>query len=171
MAPQLCPPAYRVGCNCVSLVLHFKANSGNLLRFATLGLALLVTFCWPSSPAAAPLEVRIDLSDQEMTVVENGVATHVWPVSTARPGKATPKGVFTVQSMKREHYSTLYDNAPMPFSIFFSGNYAIHGTTRTVPLDCVASASCVRLNPDDPETLFNLTLKAGIANTRIIIRE
>ena len=107
-------------------------------------LTLLLLLAWPVQ--AAQLEARIDLSDQEMTVVFEGEAIHHWPVSTARAGKFTPTGLFHVQAMKRMHYSTLYDNAPMPFSIFFSGNFAIHGTTQVDRLGNPASAGCITVS-------------------------
>ena len=134
---------------------------------AALALSLLLAL-----PAqAAQLEARIDLSDQEMTVVYEGKAIHHWPVSTARAGKFTPTGLFHVQLMKRMHYSTLYNNAPMPFSVFFYGNFAIHGTTQVDRLGTPASAGCVRLHPDNAETLYNLIRQAGRAETLIEIVE
>ena len=87
--------------------------------------ALLLLLAAPV--AAGEVEAHIDLSDQEMTVFLDGAELYRWPVSTARAGKFTPIGLYHVQSMKRMHYSTLYHNAPMPWSIFFSGNFAIHG--------------------------------------------
>jgi len=80
-------------------------------------------------------------------------------------------GEYRVQSMVRMHYSSLYNNAPMPWSIFFHGNYAIHGTTQTEALGEPASAGCVRLHPDNAETLYNLIQDHGRADTRIRIVE
>lgn len=120
---------------------------------------------------AAEVEARIDLSDQAMTVVIDGDAAYTWPVSTARPGKFTPTGMFTVQSMRRMHYSTLYNNAPMPWSIFFWGNFAIHGTTQIDRLGQPASAGCVRLHPDDAKILYQLIEENGRGNVVIEIIE
>ena len=120
---------------------------------------------------AAEVEARIDLSEQTMTVFVDGAAAHTWPVSTARPGKFTPTGMFTVQSMRPMHYSTLYNNAPMPWSIFFWGNFAIHGTTQVDRLGQPASAGCVRLHPDDAKTLYQLIKENGRTNAFIAITE
>lgn len=120
---------------------------------------------------AAEVEARIDLSDQAMTVVIDGDAVYTWPVSTARPGKFTPTGMFTVQSMRRMHYSTLYNNAPMPWSIFFWGNFAIHGTTQIDRLGQPASAGCVRLHPEDAKILYQLIEEIGRGNVVIEIIE
>ena len=114
--------------------------------------------------------MHIDLSDQEMTVVLDGTALYNWPVSTARRGKFTPTGLFTIKSMKRMHYSTLYHNAPMPWSIFFTGNFAIHGTDQVSRLGTPASAGCVRLHPDNAEILYRMVLDHGRAHTLIHIQ-
>lgn len=146
------------------------AGPRSLPRLArALGLGLCCLLAGPAGAQA--LLVEVDLSDQRMTVSRDGVATDVWPVSTARAGKCTPTGTFQPQVLKRMHYSTLYNGAPMPFSIFFSGNYAIHGTTQTEKLGTPASAGCVRLAPENAETLFNAVLEVGKAETRIVIRE
>ncbi|MCA0871899.1 L,D-transpeptidase [Seohaeicola saemankumensis] len=141
------------------------------MRGLVIALLLALVCALPGPLRAAPLEAWIDKSEQMMTVFHNDRLLYRWPVSTARPGKVTPTGVFTPQSMKRMHYSTLYNNAPMPFSIFFHGNYAVHGTTQIDKLGCVASAGCVRLHPDNAEILFNLTRETGMENTRIIIQD
>ncbi|MEE4121298.1 MAG: L,D-transpeptidase [Paracoccaceae bacterium] len=133
--------------------------------------ALLVTLLTTAaSGAGAELRISIDLSDQAMHVARNGTLLNVWPVSTARDGKCTPVGTYHPITLKRMHYSTLYGGAPMPFSIFFSGNYAIHGTTETDKLGSPASAGCVRLHPTNAETLFDYVLEEGKAATMIVIR-
>jgi len=71
--------------------------------------------------------------------------------------------------MKRMHYSTLYNNAPMPHSLFFSGNFAIHGTDQTERLGTPASAGCVRLHPENAARLYALVQEKGRANTLIEI--
>ncbi len=135
-----------------------------------LGLALASFLILATGEATAgQIEAHIDLSDQRMTVSLDGNALHDWPVSTARTGKFTPVGLYTVQSMKRMHYSTLYNNAPMPWSIFFSGNFAIHGTDQTDRLGEPASAGCVRLHPEHAEILYRLVLEHGRANALISI--
>jgi lipoprotein-anchoring transpeptidase ErfK/SrfK len=140
--------------------------SGLDLAAAVLAATLAVV------PAAAErLEVIVDLSEQLMLVRRDGMGVAAWPVSSARTGKVTPIGAFKPYLLKRMHRSSLYNDAPMPHSIFFSGDYAIHGTTSTDRLGSPASAGCVWLHPDDARTLFDLVLETGIAETRIEIRE
>jgi lipoprotein-anchoring transpeptidase ErfK/SrfK len=147
-----------------------SSNFRDVTRYG--GILVLCLACLAALPAAAQqLRVEVDLSDQQMLVLRDGALQRVWPVSTARPGKCTPIGEFTPYLLERMHYSSLYDNAPMPHSIFFSGNYAIHGTTETAKLGAPASAGCIRLAPENAEWLFEAVREVGKAETRIVIRE
>ena len=38
----------------------------------------------------------------------------------------TREGQFSVQRKVRDEYSRLYDNAPMPLAVYFSGGQAVH---------------------------------------------
>lgn len=140
-----------------------------LARVAWIALALALIAGRPAD--AAGLDILIDKSDQEMLVVHDGRLIHRWPVSTARAGKVTPSGTFRPQTFVRRHYSRLYNNAPMPWSIFYSGHYAIHGTDQTHRLGRPASAGCVRLHPDNARVLWHLAREAGKHATRIIVHE
>ena len=103
-----------------------------------------------------------------MTVTVNGVKKYSWAVSTARPGYRTPVGSFRPQAMKRMHYSSKYDNAPMPHSIFFLGGYAVHGTNAIRTLGRAVSHGCVRLAPGNAATLYSLVAN-NRGNTRIVV--
>lgn len=138
---------------------------GRLARAAALAVVLV------SLPtvdrACADVVVRIDKSSQRMSVIVNGEHRYTWAVSTGVRG--TPSGTFRPQSLARHHHSTLYNNAPMPYSIFYDGNFAIHGTTHVSRLGGPASKGCVRLHPSNAAVLFSLVQKTGLSNTRIQI--
>lgn len=123
----------------------------------------------PISVRAETVVAKIDLSEQRMVVSIDGWRRYSWLVSTARPGYRTPVGSFHPIRLEREWYSTKYDYAPMPYSIFFLGGYAIHGTTEIAHLGRAVSHGCVRLHPDNARTLFNLVLKYGRSETLIRI--
>jgi lipoprotein-anchoring transpeptidase ErfK/SrfK len=144
----------------------FRAATRAALIAAAIGASATTA---ATTARAADVEVRIELDAQRMTIRVDGNVRHVWPVSTARRGSVTPSGVFRPQWMARWHRSTLYHGAPMPYSIFFSGNYAIHGTTEIGRLGRRASHGCVRLHPAHARTLFKLVGDAGRSNTRIEI--
>jgi lipoprotein-anchoring transpeptidase ErfK/SrfK len=111
--------------------------------------------------------VRIDNSSQRMRVYVNGGLSHQWAVSTARRGYRTPAGSYRVQRMERMWYSRKYDMSPMPYSLFFRGGYAIHGTGAIRQLGRPASHGCVRLHPAHARTLFGLVQAHGGA--RIVV--
>lgn len=133
-------------------------------------LALFVLLAW-LAPARAEAEVivRIDLSDQLMTVYVDSRLVHEWPISTARRGYRTPVGTYRPIRLERYWRSRKYDNAPMPWSVFFHGGYAIHGTTAIKQLGRPASHGCVRLHPDNARTLFETIVENGKANTIIAV--
>jgi lipoprotein-anchoring transpeptidase ErfK/SrfK len=69
------------------------------------------------------------------------------------------------------HYSRLYNYTPMPYSLFFHGGYAIHGTTEIRNLGRAVSHGCIRLSPDNAKSLFELVQIHGLQNTTIEISE
>jgi hypothetical protein len=64
-------------------------------------------------------------------------------------------------------HSAKYNNAPMPHSIFFYGQYAIHGTNAVGNLGRPASHGCVRISPANAAMLFAMVQKQG-AEIRIV---
>lgn len=132
-------------------------------------LATIVVF-QPAIASAATLVAQVSISKQTMTVTHRGRVIHNWKVSTARSGKVTPVGSWTAKWLSRNHRSSRYNNAPMPFSIFYNGHYAVHGTDQISRLGSPASAGCIRLHPDNAAKLFALTQQVGLKNTRIVVR-
>jgi lipoprotein-anchoring transpeptidase ErfK/SrfK len=134
------------------------------LRFLVALSALLF-----SVPAFAGVIAHIDISSQTMQVSVDGRSLYVWPVSTARFGYVTPTGNYHPIRLERIWRSTIYNNAPMPYAVFFRGGYAIHGTYEVGHLGRPASHGCVRLNTADAATLFSLVEQHGYGGTSIVI--
>ena len=134
------------------------------LRFLVALFALLF-----SMPALAGVVAHIDISSQTMQVSVDGRPLYVWPVSTARFGYVTPTGSYHPIRLERIWHSAIYNNAPMPYAVFFRGGYAIHGTYEVGHLGSPASHGCVRLNTWDAATLFSLVEQHGYGSTSIII--
>ncbi|MCF3932774.1 L,D-transpeptidase [Acuticoccus sp. M5D2P5] len=122
------------------------------------------------SVAASTVIATIDLSTQTMYVSVGGRPAYTWAVSTGRKGYRTPTGNYRPTRMYKKYFSRKYDNSPMPYSIFFRGGYAIHGTYYTKRLGRPASHGCVRLHPNNARTLYDLVAKHGRGNTRIRVR-
>jgi lipoprotein-anchoring transpeptidase ErfK/SrfK len=137
----------------------------------TIALVSLVLVTMHASKARADIAVRINLSQQTMSVEVDGAHYATWAVSTARPGYRTPKGSHKPYLLDRMHYSTLYDYTPMPYSIFFVRGYAIHGTTEVRNLGRPVSHGCVRLRTDNAKILFDLVGRHGLQNTSILVVE
>ncbi len=114
-----------------------------------------------------PIMITVDLTTQEMEVASEGRTIYTFDVSTGRKGYTTPTGNFKPIRMHKMWYSSKYENSPMPFSIFFLGGYAIHGTGDIKHLGQIASHGCVRLHPDNAEKLYNLVNQVGMKNTKI----
>ncbi len=131
-------------------------------------LAALV-FVLATTGASAGIVARIDISKQTMTVVEDGNVLYSWSVSTARKGYRTPRGTFHPIRMHKMWYSHKYHMSPMPYSIFFYGGYAIHGTDAIKYLGRPASHGCIRLHPSHAKTLYDLVRSRGARNTRIVL--
>ncbi len=129
-------------------------------------LALSAVF---STGARADIAVHIDLGSQTMNGDVDGAHFATWAVSTARPGYRTPVGSFRPQVLDRMHRSSIYENAPMPYSVFFDGNFAIHGTTEVRNLGRPVSHGCVRLHPANARVLYDLIGREGMRNTSITI--
>ena len=118
--------------------------------------------------AQAGIVVTVDKSAQRLTVSVDGFNRYEWPVSTARWGYRTPNGTYRPQWLARKWFSTIYDGSPMPYSIFFNGGYAIHGSYEISHLGRPASHGCIRLHPDNAAVLFAL-VRANMKDTQIVV--
>jgi lipoprotein-anchoring transpeptidase ErfK/SrfK len=136
---------------------------------ASIAIAGLLSFFAITASAEAKVAVRIDISRQTMSVSVNGWHYASWRVSTARRGYWTPRGAFRPYLLKRMHYSSKYENSPMPHSVFFLGGYAIHGTGYVRSLGRPASHGCIRLAPGNAARLYSLIRQYGKRGTRIVI--
>jgi hypothetical protein len=134
-------------------------------------LAAVVAGVFSVSAADAAVLVTVDKSIQQMTVEVDGRPVYQWPVSTGKAGNYdTPSGKFKAFRMERDHFSKEWDDAPMPFSIFFTQKgHAIHGSNDTKRLGTPASHGCVRLLPANAEKLFALVEKEGVLKTTVVL--
>ena len=115
------------------------------------------------------LLAKVDLSSQRMHVYLKGDLLYSWKVSTGRKGYYTPTGNYKPKRMTKMHYSRKYHNSAMPYSVFFRGGYAIHGTKSVKKLGRKASHGCIRLRTANAKKLYALIKKVGKANSKISI--
>ena len=120
--------------------------------------------------ARADLLIRVDKSLQRMTVTVDGKRLYDWPVSTGGGGYDTPSGSFKPFRMEIDHRSDEWDDAPMPYSIFFTKiGHAIHGTNEQRNLGRPVSHGCVRLSVKNAATLWELVKRQKMANTTVVL--
>ena len=112
-------------------------------------------------PATAAKRVEINKTQQMLRAYEGDRLVFQTNVSTGKWDRSTPNGQFTAGEKYRMHYSRLFHNAPMPFSVWVTGNIFIHGFTY-VP-GWPASHGCIRLplTGDNPARRFYEWVEAG----------
>ena len=102
-----------------------------------------------------PTVIVVSLPEQRLHVYRNGRRVALSTISSGKPGKETPTGVFPILQKKRDHRSNLYDDAPMPYMqrLTWDG-IALHaGRIPGYP----ASHGCIRLPHAFAERLFDIT--------------
>ena len=113
-------------------------------------------FNWdPERSPTGPVIVIVSLPDQRVYVYRDGVRIAASTCSTGKLGHRTPTGVFKILQKDRNHHSSTYNNAPMPYMnrLTWSG-VALHaGQLPGYP----ASHGCVRLPKAFAERLFGVT--------------
>ena len=117
------------------------------MRFILKLAAALGVWLAAQGYAQAAVQIDVDLSAQTMHVRSGSGENYVWPISSGRTGYLTPRGVFRPHALYTMVHSAKYHNAPMPHSIFYDGQYAIHGTDAVGHLGRPASHGCIRLSP------------------------
>lgn len=130
------------------------------MRRSLLALPSAVFLLGMTTATCATVQLSIDLTNQRMHVT-SARGSYDWPISSARSGFYTPGGSFAPTHLERMHYSRKYHMSPMPYSIFFRGGYAIHGSYETGSLGRPASHGCVRLSPGNAAALYGMVRTEG----------
>lgn len=102
----------------------------------------------------SPQRVVVSLKNQQLQGWQGNRLVLQTRISSGRHGR-TPAGEFHAGPFRSAmHYSKLYDNAPMPWSVQINGNVFIHGFT-IVP-NYPASHGCIRvpLTEGNPAKFF-----------------
>lgn len=91
------------------------------------------------APCGAAADVCVDLSANKAWLMKDGVVTYgPVPITSGMKGYRTPPGTFHVQWKNRHHRSRAFNNAPMPYSVFFHNGMAFHeGSLRAQSHGCI----------------------------------
>lgn len=142
-----------------------KVTYGGDIRFEASTAAVSMSVKEPiSNPNASAAEVInadnpcpswaaacIDLTNERSWLQSGGVVTY-GPVSitSGKAGHRTPTGSFSVYWKDKDHLSSLFNNAPMPNSVFFVGGVAFHAGSLSAQ-----SHGCIHLSNSASETYFS----------------
>ena len=113
-------------------------------------------FVWaPEVAPDGPIVVIVSLDEQRAYVYRNGIEIGYTTVSTGKPGHVTPTGIFTILQKDKDHHSSKYNEAPMPYQerLTWDG-VALHaGGLPGYP----ESHGCVHLPSQFADDLFGVT--------------
>ncbi len=133
-----------------------------------LGILAVLFLSVFAGAAHAGVDVKVDIPAQRMSVTTTDGEVYDWKISSGRKGFRSPNGVYRPTRLEKNWYSRKYGGA-MPYSVFFRGGYAIHGTGAVGALGRPASHGCIRLHPANAAKLFALVKKHGASQTRIAL--
>lgn len=117
-------------------------------------------YTWaPDRAASGPIIMIVSMPEQRVYVYREGSLIAVATCSTGRKGHSTPTGVFAILQKDKDHVSSTYKGAKMPYMerLTWSG-IALHaGNLPGYP----ASHGCIRLPFDFAKRLFTITHLGG----------
>jgi lipoprotein-anchoring transpeptidase ErfK/SrfK len=124
---------------------------------AVLTPAVAAATAGPGAPCGSAAAACVSLSGQRAWLMSGGQVIYgPTPITSGRPSQRTPPGMFHVLWKDKNHRSSIYNNAPMPYSVFFTNSgIAFHEGSLRVP-----SAGCIHLSRAAAQTFFN-TLSVG----------
>jgi hypothetical protein len=109
------------------------------------------------TPCGSSAAACVSLGSQRAWLMSGGQVMYgPTPITSGKPGERTPPGMFRVLWKDKDHRSSIFNNAPMPYSVFFTNTgIAFHEGSLRSP-----SAGCIHLSHSAAQTFFN-TLKVG----------
>jgi lipoprotein-anchoring transpeptidase ErfK/SrfK len=101
-------------------------------------------------PCGAGVDACVDLSANQSWLLAGGrVVLGPVPITHGRPGHLTPPGTFHVGWKDIDHLSSEFDDAPMPYSVFFNGGIAFHQGSLSA-----LSHGCIHLSRSAAQTFY-----------------
>ena len=125
-----------------------------------------------------PIYAEVRKSEQRLYLYQNGALKTSWLVSTGAPKSETPlwEGhpngrVYDTYTSKANPGGDYKGLGNMPYAVFLSGGYAIHGTPEGnwKNLGKKASHGCVRSHPDNAKIFNRLVRQYGVAATWVAV--
>ncbi len=101
--------------------------------------------------------IQVDLSQQKLTAWQGRKVVYAIVISSGKKSTPTLIGTFKIQS---KYKSTRmrgrgYDMPNVPYAMFYSGNYGIHGAYWHKRFGTPVSRGCINLAPNHAKWLFS----------------
>lgn len=161
----------------VSLMIAIVAGG-----FVTMGAAPLPAL----GDDVAAAEIRVDLSERSLALLENGEVVRTYSVAIGRASNPTPTGTFRTgrivwnpgwippnsdwakDEIPREPGDP--KNPMVGVKIYFrEPAYFIHGTNAPGSIGSAASRGCIRMHPDEAKSVARWIQEQG-GSVRLVIR-
>lgn len=155
---------------------QYEQETGEASHLSTFGLDAFGTGGCRREQCA--VWARVERSEQQLHLYINGQEVAVYLTSTGIPGRDTPNFDKHPDGRIFDHYtSTKFPGGDynglgnMPYAVFISGGFAIHGTGKSnwKKLGHVASHGCIRVHPDNAFHFNRLVRQYGVANVWITV--
>ena len=111
----------------------------------------------PSACRSGGWHACYDRSWHQVNLYHDGRLLNSWFVRGGAATTPTRTGTFHVYYRDIDHVSSTFDNAPMPFSQFFNGGQALHGSRLMMDPWVGHSHGCVNFWTEDAQQLWDLT--------------
>jgi len=135
---------------------------------------------------AAPMRIRVSLSQRRLTVLEGGKAVKSYPIAVGRPSNPTPTGSYRTGRIvwnpgwvppPRDWAKNMKPRAPgdprnpmQGVKIYFREPwYYIHGTNDPASIGKAASRGCIRMRPSDAIDLARRIQRNGGSVPLVIV--
>ncbi|MBI1758609.1 MAG: murein L,D-transpeptidase [Actinobacteria bacterium] len=125
-----------------------------------IGFSILRSPGWfqlPSVCRSAGWHSCYSRSTNELFAFYSGTLWNTWLVRGGAAGLETVPGTRRVYWQDATHRSTLFNGAPMPYSQFFYGGEAIHGSGTMMDPLSGHSHGCINMYVEDAAELWQLT--------------
>lgn len=104
-----------------------------------------------SNPCPATAQACVDLTNEQAWLQSGGTVTYgPVAITSGEAGSRTRTGTFSVFWKDKDHKSSLFNNAPMPNSVFFDGDIAFHQGSLSRQ-----SNGCIHLSWDASAAFFD----------------
>ena len=121
------------------------------------------------APADGERWIEVDISDQKLTAWQGDVPIFETIVSTGKPGFRTLPGEFAVylKFEKARMRGIDYDTPDVPWTMYYDGDFAIHGAYWHNNFGTPVSHGCVNLRVEEAKAIYEWASKG----TRVVVNE